>query len=111
MFFDFLAIHLNGPHAADKHYAFNLIFRDTKENYALTVQNGVMNYGKGKTLSNPDATITLDRSTLDDIALGKLEVGNLADSGQVKFEGDRQKFKEMLGLLDKFDFWFPISEP
>ncbi|CDY77756.1 alkyl sulfatase [Caballeronia glathei] len=111
MFLDFLAIHLNGPRAGDKHYAFNVIFPDIKENYSLTVEDGVMNYGKGKTLPNPDATITLDRSTLDDIALGKLKLGNLADSGQVKLEGNRQKFSDMLALFDKFDFWFTISEP
>jgi len=111
MFLDFLAIHLNGPRAGDKHYAFNVIFPDIKENYSLTVEDGVMNYGKGKTLQNADATITLDRTTLDDIALGKLKLGNLADSGQVKIDGDRQKFNDMLALFDKFDFWFTISEP
>ncbi|WP_432719824.1 MBL fold metallo-hydrolase [Jeongeupia wiesaeckerbachi] len=111
MFLDFLAIHLNGPKAAGKAYAFNLNFPDTKEKFVLTVKNGVMNYGKDKQLPKPDASITLDRSTLDDIALGKLKLGNLAESGQVKFDGNRAKFKEMLGLFDKFDFWFTIAEP
>ncbi|GAB2914032.1 alkyl sulfatase dimerization domain-containing protein [Paraburkholderia jirisanensis] len=111
MFLDFMAIHLNGPRAGDQHYAFNVIFPDIKEHYSLTIEDGVMNYGKGKTLSNADATITLDRSTLDDIALGNLKLGNLADSGKVQFVGNRQKFKDMLALFDKFDFWFTISEP
>jgi alkyl sulfatase BDS1-like metallo-beta-lactamase superfamily hydrolase len=111
MFLDFLAIHLNGPRVGDKSYAFNIIFPDIKENYALTVKNGVMNYGKGKSLAKPDATVTLDRATLDDIALGKLKLGDLADSGKVQFDGDRTKFKEMLGQFDKFDFWFTIAEP
>jgi alkyl sulfatase BDS1-like metallo-beta-lactamase superfamily hydrolase len=88
-----------------------VVFPDIKENYALTVEDGVMIYGKGKTLSNPDATVTLDRATLDQIALGTLKLGDLADSGKVKFDGDRKKFKEMLALFDKFDFWFTISEP
>lgn len=70
-----------------------------------------MNYGKDKAFDKPDANITLNRSTLDDIALGKLKLGNLADSGQVQFDGNRDKFREMLGLFDKFDFWFTISEP
>lgn len=111
MFLDFLAIHLNGPKAGDRQYAFNVNFPDTKEKYTLTVKNGVMNYGKGKTLQNADANITLDRATLDDIALGKLKLGQLAESGKVTFDGNRDKFREMLGLFDKFDFWFTISEP
>jgi alkyl sulfatase BDS1-like metallo-beta-lactamase superfamily hydrolase len=111
MFLDFLAIHLNGPRAANQHYAFNVVFPDIKEHYTLTIEDGVMNYGKDKTLANADATVTLDRATLDDIALGKLKLGELADSGKVTFDGDRAKFRDMLALFDKFDFWFTISEP
>ncbi|WP_201799978.1 alkyl/aryl-sulfatase [Andreprevotia sp. IGB-42] len=111
MFLDFLAIHLNGPKAGTKAYAYNLRFPDIKEEYVLTVKNGVMNYSKGKQLDKADGTVTLDRSTLNDIALGKLKLGNLADSGEVKIEGDKAKFREMLGNFDKFDFWFTIAEP
>ncbi|MBN3757951.1 MBL fold metallo-hydrolase [Paraburkholderia sp. Tr-20389] len=111
MFLDFLAIHLNGPRAADVHYTFNLVLPDANERYAVTVENGVMIHSKGKTLPNADATITFDRSTLDDIALGKLRLTDLADSGKVKFEGDRAGFKALLGLFDKFDYWFAITTP
>ncbi|MGB9096951.1 alkyl sulfatase dimerization domain-containing protein, partial [Erwinia sp.] len=111
MFLDFLAIHLNGPKASGKTYAYNLVFPDTNEKFILTVENGVMNYSKDKQMDKPDGTVTLDRSTLDDIALGKLKLGNLADSGEVKIDGDKAKFKEMLGNFDKFDFWFTIAEP
>ncbi|MDR5766140.1 MULTISPECIES: alkyl/aryl-sulfatase [unclassified Caballeronia] len=111
MFLDFLAIHLNGPRAGDKSYVYNLSFPDTKEQYVLTVKNGVMNYRKNKQLDKADGTVTLNRATLDDIALGKIKLGNLAESGQVKIDGDSAKFKDMLGNFDKFDFWFTIAEP
>ncbi|MFP3588647.1 alkyl sulfatase dimerization domain-containing protein [Paraburkholderia sp. SIMBA_055] len=111
MFLDFLAIHLNGPRAGDKSYVYNLSFPDTKEQYVLTVKNGVMNYRKDKQLDKADGTVTLNRRTLDDIALGKIKLGNLAESGQVKIDGDSAKFKDMLGNFDKFDFWFTIAEP
>lgn len=111
MFLDFLAIHLNGPKAGDKSYAYNLIFPDTNEKFILTVKNGVMNYSKEKQMDKPDGTVTLKRTTLDDIALGKLKLGNLADSGEVTIDGNKEKFKEMLGNFDKFDFWFTIAEP
>jgi len=51
-------------------------------------------YGKGKTLQNADANITLDRDTLDDIALGKLKLRELTASGKVTFDGNRgDKFR------------------
>jgi alkyl sulfatase BDS1-like metallo-beta-lactamase superfamily hydrolase len=111
MFLDFLAIHLDGPRVGDKSYAYNLTFPDTKEQYLWTVKNGVMNYFKNGHSDQADGSLTLNRTTLDDIALGKLKLGNLADTGQVKFDGDRAKFKQMLSNFDKFDFWFTIAEP
>lgn len=111
MFLDFLAIHVNGPKADGKNYGFNLVFPDTKENFSLTVKNGVMTGTKDRKLEKPDATLTLDRATLNDIALGKLKMDDVPSSGKVKFDGDRAKFQEMLALLDKFDFWFTIAEP
>lgn len=111
MFLDFLAIHLNGPRVGEKSYAYNLNFPDINAKYVLTVKNGVMNYSKDKQLEKPDGTVTLNRTTLDDIALGKLQLGNLSESGEVKIEGDKAKFKEMLTNFDKFDFWFTIAEP
>jgi alkyl sulfatase BDS1-like metallo-beta-lactamase superfamily hydrolase len=111
MFLDFLAIHLNGPKAGNQSYAYNLTFPDTKEQYLWTVKNGVMNYSKDKRSDQADGNITLNRTMLNDIALGKLKLGNLADTGEVKFDGDRAKFKQMLSNFDKFDFWFTITEP
>ncbi|MDN0083919.1 alkyl sulfatase dimerization domain-containing protein [Crenobacter sp. SG2305] len=110
-FLDFLAIHLNGPKVGDKSYAYNLRFPDIKTEYVLTVKNGVMNYSKGKQMDKADGTVTLNRSTLDDIAMGKLKLGNLTESGDVTITGDKAKFKEMLSNFDKFDFWFAIAEP
>lgn len=111
MFLDFLAIHLNGPHAANKSYAFNLILPDVKKQFALTVRNGVMNYVEGRPLEHADGTITFDKSTLDDIALGNVKLQQLSETGKVKFDGDKAKFREMLGMFDKFDYWFSIAEP
>ena len=111
MFLDFLAIHLNGPRVGEKSYAFNLNFPDTHAKYVLTVQNGVMNYSKDKQWDKADGTVTLNRTTLDDIALGKLKLGNLSESGEVTIDGDKAKFKEMLTNFDTFDFWFTLSEP
>lgn len=111
MFFDFLAIHLDGPRVGAQRYAFNIAFPDIHERYLLTVSNGVLNYTKGAEGKDVDATITLDRSTLDDVALGKLKLTELASSGKVQTAGHPEKFREMLSYFDRFDFWFTIAEP
>jgi alkyl sulfatase BDS1-like metallo-beta-lactamase superfamily hydrolase len=53
----------------------------------------------------------MDRSTLDDIALGKLKLSELANSGKVALTGDRAKFNEFVACFEHFNFWFTISEP
>ena len=110
-FFDFLAIHLDGPRVGARRYAFNIAFPDIHERYWLTVSNGVLNYAKGVEGKDVDASITLDRSTLDDVALGKLKLTDLASSGKVQTTGHPEKFREMLSYFDRFDFWFTIAEP
>jgi alkyl sulfatase BDS1-like metallo-beta-lactamase superfamily hydrolase len=38
-------------------------------------------------------------------------IGDFIDAGQIMFEGDRSKFEEFLGYLEKFDQAFKIVEP
>ena len=111
MFFDFLAIHLDGPRIGDRRYAFNITFPDIHEKYLLTVSNGVLNYEKDVAGKDVDASITLDRATLDEVALGHMHLSDLGSNGKVKTSGHPEKFREMLGYFDRFDFWFTIAEP
>ncbi|EAO9317295.1 MBL fold metallo-hydrolase, partial [Salmonella enterica] len=108
---DFLAIHLNGPRVGDKTYVYNWVFPDINEQYVITVKNGVLNYEAAKPSDKADGTITMNRSTLNDIALGKLKLWKLPQSEGVSVAGDRDKLKALLSNFDKFDFWFTIGEP
>ena len=44
MLFDYFGVRLNGEKAAGKKLALNVDFTDLKKPYALTVENGVLNY-------------------------------------------------------------------
>jgi alkyl sulfatase BDS1-like metallo-beta-lactamase superfamily hydrolase len=48
MFFDLLAVRLIGPKAESKVITLNTVFTDINEQYLLTVENGVLDYTKGK---------------------------------------------------------------
>jgi alkyl sulfatase BDS1-like metallo-beta-lactamase superfamily hydrolase len=43
--------------------------------------------------------------------LGKLTVEKGIESGVIKVEGTKGKFKELQGMLDDFEFWFNIVTP
>lgn len=105
--FDYLAIRLNGPRAADKDITLNFVFTDTGENYEVAVRHGVLNY-HARLAEKPDATLTLSRADLNLALTGRSTFPELLLSGKIRVTGDNKKFPEFLSLLDPFDFWFNI---
>ena len=107
LLFDYLAISLNGPEAADYEYTFNMIFPDTNEEYLLSIENGVLVYTFDKLAVDPDTTIIINRSDLDDVILGEKNIRDV----EFSYGGKLRSFIKFLSLLDKFDFWFNIVLP
>ena len=110
MLFDYLAVRLNGPKAAGRKLALNVNFTDLDEQYALVVENGVLNYAR-KPVAGADATLTLSKLALAEIQLGKVTQQQQVEAGKLKIEGRQDAFAELLGLLDRFPFWFNIVTP
>jgi linear primary-alkylsulfatase len=97
MLFDFLAVRLNGERAAGKKIALNVNFTDLSQVYALTVENGVLNTSP---TNSADATITLTKTTLDNLQLGEFTL----EDGTIKVDSKKEAFTEFLGLLDTILF-------
>ncbi|MNF70390.1 SCP-2 sterol transfer family protein [compost metagenome] len=110
MLFDYLAVRLNGERAAGKKLVLNYNFTDLGKHYALTVENGVLTY-VDQADAKADVGLTMSKTTLEDIQLGKATLEQKVASGELKFDGRPQAFAEFMGLLDRFDFWFNIATP
>lgn len=111
LFFDYLAMKLNGPKADGKEIVLNFDFTDAKQKYMIEMTNGVLNHTPDKQADKADATITLSRATLNQIILKETTLQKAVDSGDVKIAGSQEKLNEMLSYLDSFDFWFNIVTP
>jgi len=111
LFFDYLSIRLNGPKAEGKTIKLNLDFPDTKDKYLLVVQYGVLQYHKDQQAQDADASLTMNRNTLNQIIAGKLKVEQGITDGKIKLDGDPKKFEEFVGLLDIFDPWYQVVMP
>lgn len=109
MFFQFLAIRLNGPKANGKEIAINVNFTDEKSRYALVLENSVLHYRKP--VSSPDADITMTRKALNEIILKQTTLERATAEGRVQIDGDADKLGELLSMLDTFDFWWNVSTP
>lgn len=111
LFFDFLGVRLDRAKVEGKSLALNFNFPDVGETFALELSNSVLNNTRNVQLPNADATITLDRKTLDAITLKQKTMAEAIGAGEIKIVGDGKKLGELFGDLDAFDFWFNIVTP
>ena len=110
MLFEYLSVRLNGPKAAGKKIALNVNFTDLKKQYALVVENAVLNHFL-KPVDKADATISMTKATLDSIQLKEITIEQAITSGALKIDGRKEAFGEFLALLDTFPFWFNVVTP
>jgi alkyl sulfatase BDS1-like metallo-beta-lactamase superfamily hydrolase len=108
---DAMAIRLNGPRAAEHHLRIDWTVTDPDEQHRITVRNGVLGHRPGSHDPAADATLIVEREALNQLLLKTAEIGELAESGRLRVEGDGVKLGELLGLLDEPDPGFAIVTP
>jgi alkyl sulfatase BDS1-like metallo-beta-lactamase superfamily hydrolase len=111
LFFDFLGVRLNGEKAEGKTAVINWEFPDTAQRYALTLQNCALTYLADRHAESADATVTLDRATLNRVILRELALPEALAGGLVKIAGNGVKVAELFALLDDFTVAFEVVEP
>ncbi|MCP4855117.1 MAG: MBL fold metallo-hydrolase, partial [Fuerstiella sp.] len=116
MLFDYMGIKLNGPKADGRVFKFNFVFPDVKPgNYLLSLENSALTHTIGQQAQDADATITMARTTLDEIMLQQTTFPGAILEGKITIqppaEGAR-KLGEFFLLLDpEFPFWFNVVTP
>jgi alkyl sulfatase BDS1-like metallo-beta-lactamase superfamily hydrolase len=111
MYFDFMAVRLNGDKAAGKKIVLNWRFTDTRQDYVLNLENSALTFVADTQADDADATLTLTRATLDEISLRETTFESALDSGKIVVTGKRERFLELLAMLDTFPIGFPVVEP
>ncbi|WBM69800.1 MBL fold metallo-hydrolase [Buttiauxella sp. WJP83] len=111
MFFDYLAVHINGEKAGDAKAVFNIDLGNDGGKYKLELENGVLNHTANTEAKDADATFVLNRDTLNRIILKEETLKQAVDKGDVKVTGNGAKMNEMLSYMDNFEFWFNIVTP
>ena len=109
--FDALAIQIDGPRAGDRSITLHWRFTDTGEEYAVTLQHGVLTNRPGTPRGQTDATVRVERSAVNEVVAGSATLEELMASGRLAVEGDAAKLGELLGLLDPPDPNFAIVTP
>jgi alkyl sulfatase BDS1-like metallo-beta-lactamase superfamily hydrolase len=108
MFFDYLGVRLNADRVADMSVDFNIELTDTNETFILGVENAALHYSKDRKHPDPDASIVMTRTALNDVMLGTATMEKQIIAGHAKLTGDPRKLGQFVSWLDTFEFWFPI---
>ncbi len=111
MFFDYLAVRVNGERAEGLMLRLDWVMTDTGRHYALNLENSALTVRRGKRADDPRAIVSMERATLDAILLRKTDFAKAIADGRIRVEGDPHQFAALLSTLDTFDHQFNVVEP
>ena len=115
LFFDFLAVRINADKAKGWRLALNWIFPDVGATYACVLENCALSYTEAHQHAQADATLTVNRSVIDDILMQRRTVTEVVESGAIRVDvdacGASDIFVRFWALLDRFQPMFPVIEP
>ena len=111
MFFDYLAMRLDGAKAEGKRLVLNWQFSDTGERYVINLENSALTHVADAQADDADATLVLSRATLDEISLQQLTFPAAVQAGRIQVSGRSQALFELLAMIDRFERLFNVVEP
>ena len=106
---DLLAVRLNPERLGERRFAFNLVFPERNERFAVTISNGVLVHESGVTLADAP-TITSPRGVFLQ-ALGTGTMRRAVISGSIRISGDRGSLEGLNEVFDTPDPNFAIVTP
>ena len=111
LFFDTLAMRLDGVQAEGKRCRINWCFSDTGEQVLLNLEHCALTHRLGVQDPQADASVTLTRATLDEISLQRLSFPEAIQAGRLKVSGQPQVLLDLIAMLDHFSRMFPVVGP
>lgn len=105
---DFVGISMDPKKAEGMRFTINLVTPDNGEQHAIEMSNATLTNIKGFQAKNPDLTVTVNRSDLNQVMMGQASFDDLIASGKARFEGDRSGFDKLRAILVPFTPDFEI---
>ena len=114
LFFDYLAMRVNGPRADGLDLRLNWCFSDTGQRALLNLSNCALTHRLDEQDPQAQATVTLARGTIDQILLQRLGFAEALQDGRIRVDGPQgaavaqQALQALLATLDTFERMFPV---
>jgi len=107
-FLDYLGIRLDSAAVGDAAFVMNLITPDNDEKFVVELSNGTLTCLQGFIAENPNLTLTINRSDLEDAMIGINPLQQQAAQGTAVLHGDASILATLGGVLTQFEPNFAI---
>ena len=108
LFLNFLAIRMDSRQAEGLKFTINLVTPDNGEKFIIEMDNATLTNIAGFQAENPDLTLTINRSDLEQTMMGAKTLEAQIADGTAKVEGDAGVLKQLAATMVDFDPRFEI---
>ena len=108
MFFDYLAIRMDGSKVGDVAFVANIRHPDSGEELVVELSNATLTTQMGFQSDDATVTIVVDRADFEQVMLGQRSFEELIESGASDVDGDLSGLQRMLASLVEFDLLFEL---
>jgi alkyl sulfatase BDS1-like metallo-beta-lactamase superfamily hydrolase len=109
LFLNFLGIRMDSRKAEGLRLTLNLITPDNGERFVVELENATLTNIKGFLARNPDLTLTINRSDLEQVMMGKKTLDAQIADGTAKIDGDASVLQKLAATIVEFDPRFEIT--
>ncbi len=107
-FLDFLGIRLDLAKAQEHEFTINLVTPDNGERFAIELRNGTLTNLQGFLAEDPDLTLTINRSDLEEAMTGQAPLAQQVADGRAVLDGDPAPLLALADMLVHFELGFEI---
>jgi alkyl sulfatase BDS1-like metallo-beta-lactamase superfamily hydrolase len=108
LFLNFLAIRMDPRRAEGLSFTMNLVTPDNGERFIVELSNATLTNIQGYQAANPDLTLTINRSALDEVIAGRKTLEAQLADGTARAQGDLSILTRLAALMVDFDPRFEV---
>jgi alkyl sulfatase BDS1-like metallo-beta-lactamase superfamily hydrolase len=105
---EFLAILVDSTKTEGMKFVVNLLTPDNGEKFVVEMSNGALTTIAGAQADKADLNMTVNRSDLESIVMGKSSIEQLIQSGKMTLQGDPKPLGQLKSVLTPFNPIFEI---
>ncbi len=108
LFLEFLGIRMDSRKAGGMEFTINLVTPDNGERFVVELSDSTLTAIEGFQAEDADLTITIDRSDLEAVMMGRKTLIAQIEDGTAKTEGDTEIVRKLASTLVTFEIGFEI---